>query len=295
MAANTLVVLGSSPDSYFVACGRLHFIENMPEGFTNHAKSDLSVSMTLWISTNRTLDTWITHNVATAKFHFNANINQDIRDHLTGTNGKAAVEYVSFPDSDNPGHFFAKGKNRGAWNALLDNYFVQKINATKAQVRDFDAGVTGMLFGRGKTYILMFQVGFLADLDKDEISDEEHPLAKVLAQYRDGWCIDRGSTLCFYDSRYFFLKFKRPGQNETKMHWNLPTDVNAKLLELREQAQQPEEQRALAEEDQRWMTLAQARMNMETRNTNMLADTMYRGALNISAAASGGRVVERYY
>ncbi|KAJ7238810.1 hypothetical protein B0H12DRAFT_1136728 [Mycena haematopus] len=259
MAPNTLVVLGSSPDSYFVGHGRRHFIENMSEGFTNHAKTDLNISMTTWISTNRASDTWITYNVATAKFHFNANINQNIRDHLSGLNGKAPADFVSFPDCDNPGHYFVKGKNQGAWNAFLDNYFVQKLNIAKAEVRNFDVGLMGMLFGKGKTYIMMFQAGFLADLDENEVS-EEHPLYKVLAQYGDGWCIERGSTLCFYDSNFFYLKFKRPGQSEIKMRWNLPVTVNDKLLELRKQAEQPEEQIVLMQEDQRWMQLAQARM-----------------------------------
>ena len=94
-------------------------------------------------------------------------------------NGKAAAEFVSFPDYEDPAHYFVKGKNQGAWNAFLENYFIQKLNTTKAEVLNFDAGITGMLFGKGKTYILMFKAGFLADLDDDEISSEEHPLYKV--------------------------------------------------------------------------------------------------------------------
>jgi hypothetical protein len=65
---------------------------------------------------------------------------------------------------------------------------------------------------------------------------------QVLVQYGEGWCIERGSTLCFYDSRYFFLKFKRPGESGIKMHWNLPPHMNEKYHELRNLAEQPEEQ-----------------------------------------------------
>ncbi|KAJ7901158.1 hypothetical protein B0H14DRAFT_2330756 [Mycena olivaceomarginata] len=239
---NTLIVLGSSPDSYFIGYGRRYFAENMPESLIKHAKEDLSVSMTQWISMSKALDTWVSHNTATGKFHFDGGINQDIRDHLSGANGKAAAEFVSFPDCNNPGHYFVKGKSAGVWNAFLDDYFVQKLRKTGAEVKDFDAGLTGVLFGKGKTYILMFQAGFLADVDDDEVNSEDHPLYKVLVEYSDGWCIERGSTLCFYDSRYFFLKFRRPGESLVKMHWNLPPNMNAKLAELREVAEQPEEQ-----------------------------------------------------
>jgi hypothetical protein len=64
----------------------------------------------------------------------------------------------------------------------------------------------------------------------------------VLLEYQTGWCIDRASTLCFYDSQYFFLKFKKPGDPQIKMHSNLPIHVASKYRELRELANQPEEQ-----------------------------------------------------
>ncbi|KAJ7320750.1 hypothetical protein DFH08DRAFT_1034510 [Mycena albidolilacea] len=178
-------------------------------------------------SMSKALDTWVSHNAATGKFHFNGNINQDIRDHLSGANGKAAAEF---------------GKSTGVWNTFLDDYFVQKLRKTGAEVKDFDTGLMGMLFGKGKTYILMFQAGFLGEVDNNEITLEDHPLYKV----EHGKCdvrsvmqlsaasiqsfgfwfslgaggvqrwlyIERGSTLCFYDSRYFFLKFRRPGETE---------------------------------------------------------------------------------
>ncbi|KAJ6568850.1 hypothetical protein B0H19DRAFT_1256555 [Mycena capillaripes] len=241
---NTLIALGSSPDSYFIGYGRRYFAENMPQSFTKHAREDLSVSMTQWISMSKDLETWVSYNTATGKFHFNGNINQDIRDHLSGANGKAAAEFVSFPDCDDPAHHFVKCKNTGVWNAFLNDYFVQILKKAGTVADNFDAGLTGMLFGKGKTYILMLKGGFSADVDDDEVTSdpEEHPLYKVLMEYSDGWCVERGSTLCFYDSRYFFLKFKRPGESVIQMRWNLPPNMNAKLAELREEAEQPEEQ-----------------------------------------------------
>ncbi|KAJ7342510.1 hypothetical protein DFH08DRAFT_874429 [Mycena albidolilacea] len=243
MAANpsTHIVLGSSPESYFIGHGRRHFVENMPDSFTSHTKSDLNIGMTTWISMSKT-NTWTSYDVATAKFHFNGNINQTIRDHISGVNGKVAADFISFPDSEDPAFYFVKGKKEGAWTAFLPDYYIQKLTASKAEITNFDAGLTGMLFGKGKSFILMFKAGFVADLDDDEVSTEDHPLYKVLVQYGEGWCIERGSTLCFYDSRYFFLKFKRPGESGIKMHWNLPPHMNEKYHELRNLAEQPEEQ-----------------------------------------------------
>jgi hypothetical protein len=70
---------------------------------------------------------------------------------------------------------------------------------------------------------------------------DHYDMSQVLQQYSEGWCIDRASTLCFYDSRYFFIKFKRPSESQIMMHWNLPPHMNEKLAELQELAKQPEE------------------------------------------------------
>jgi hypothetical protein len=62
-----------------------------------------------------------------------------------------------------------------------------------------------------------------------------------LAEFIDGWCIDRGSQLCFYDSRFYFLKFTKPGDGGIKMRWNLPVTMTARLEELKVMAQDPAE------------------------------------------------------
>ncbi|KAJ7702831.1 hypothetical protein B0H17DRAFT_922965, partial [Mycena rosella] len=175
--------------------------------------------------------------------HFNADIKQDIRDHLSGANGKFAVEFVSFPDSDDPGHFFVRGKRDGDWTACLPDYFIQRLGKMQRETPNFDVGLTGILFGQGKTNICLFKGGFDADFDKEHVDSDAHPLFKALIEFSGaGWCIERGSTLCFYDSRFFFLKFKKPGETTIQMRWNLPTDVAAKLEDLKKTAQEPAEQ-----------------------------------------------------
>ncbi|KAK7044362.1 hypothetical protein R3P38DRAFT_161769 [Favolaschia claudopus] len=292
---HTVIVLGSSPESYFIGHGRRHYVENMSESFTNHAKDTLNVSMTTWASVSKDLETWVTYDVATDKFHFNGSIHQDIRDHLSGTNGKSLTDFVAFPDSDDPGCYFSNGKSQGAWNAFLDQKIIDKLNEVKAGIDDFDQGIKGMIFGKGKTFILMFHAGFVAELDDEEFTDEEHPLIKVLRDHSEGWCIERGSTLCFYDSKYFFLKFKKPGTSQTMMHWNLPIGMAEKLQDLQETAKQPEELMAIMESDQMWMKLAQSRMNMQLNMSTMMAQQMHRGGLAMLAAVTGGTVVEKPY
>ncbi|KAJ7809195.1 hypothetical protein B0H14DRAFT_2608257 [Mycena olivaceomarginata] len=236
--SNTLIVLGSSPDSYFIGHGRRHFVENMPASFTNHAKTDLNISMVLWISMSKNLDTWISYNTATTNFHFNR-VNQDIADHLSGANGKAAAAFVSFPDSTDPAYYFVTGKDHATWNAFLDDYLIQKLSEAKT---------LGCCLGRAEPTSSRFQTGFLADLDDDEVPSEEHPLHKLYSPFTRYWysitagASSAASTLCFYDSRYFFLKFKRPGDSQIQMNWNLPPNMDGKLRALQNAAQQPEEQ-----------------------------------------------------
>lgn len=86
---NMLIVLGPSPESFYVGYGRRHVCENMSPSFTKHASSALNISMTLWIrcgvlsfflidgvvlltlilnllsSMNRTMEHWVDYNIAT--------------------------------------------------------------------------------------------------------------------------------------------------------------------------------------------------------------------------------------
>jgi hypothetical protein len=87
---------------------------------------------------------------------------------------------VSFPDSTNPGAYFAKGKNDGAWNGVFDNFFVTQIKDYKADMPNFDAGLKGIIFGKGKTFLCLLDSGFRGYLDENEIVGDDHPLRKVL-------------------------------------------------------------------------------------------------------------------
>ncbi|KAJ7613210.1 hypothetical protein FB45DRAFT_1036729 [Roridomyces roridus] len=271
---STVIVLGPSPEAFFVGHGRRYFVENMPSSsFTGHATSALNIAATLWTSMNGSGMVWVNYNVGSDKFHFNGDINEDIRKHLT-----SGARFISFPDSPDPGHYFLKGKNSGAWNAVLPSYYVDRLTTMQKELKNFDVGITGMLFGQGTTNIVMFQAGFVADLD-DKYVGEDHPLLKVLKEFSEpGWCIEYGSTLCFYDSGYFYLKFKRSGSSEVQMRWRLPPAVMEKLQTLREQAETPAEQIAITVDSQQQIMLAQARMNVAMAQSQALANVINYGA-----------------
>ncbi|KAJ7137378.1 hypothetical protein C8R43DRAFT_1132257 [Mycena crocata] len=137
-----------------------------------------------------------------------------IRNYLFGTDC-----FVSFPDCDGPGQYLAKGKKAGAWNAVLPDFFIQRLSNMQRNVPNFDATVTGMLFGQGKTNICLFKSGFDANFDNRYINSADHPLYKVSAEF-SGTGTEGGTT-------------------ETR--WNLPTNVAAKLAELKKMMQAPEE------------------------------------------------------
>ncbi|KAF7345317.1 hypothetical protein MSAN_01908500 [Mycena sanguinolenta] len=275
---NTLIVMGSGPDSFFVGHGRRYFVENMPESFTTHVETNFVICMTKWISMGKSMDTWVVYNMATDNFHFHG-INPELRDYICGTNGKFAAGFVSFPDRDDnsPFQYFVKGK-KDHWHAVLNNPLSQRIGTVKAEEANFDKELTGILFGKGKTYILMFCAGFLVNFD-EETSYEEHPLYKVVQQYNEpGWCIEPQSTLCFYDSRYFFLKLKRLGEDgEVKMHWNLPPAIDVRLRNLIQQTEEPEEKNAVIEGEQMCLELIKTRVAREQAIENQITQQTLMG------------------
>ncbi|KAJ7108979.1 hypothetical protein C8R43DRAFT_1043404 [Mycena crocata] len=300
---HTVVILGATPDSYYVGHGRRYFVENMSESFTNHAKSELNVANNQWISVNRTTEIWVEYNMATGGYRFNADMSTvapDIYAHLTATNDKFGAQFLTFPDSADPTHFFARGRSSAQWTALLPHAHIAQIKALQVAMPDFEDALTGMLFGQGETSIVLFNNGFEAHFDEKYVNEEDHPLYKVLVEFSApgaGWCIQLGSSLCFYDSKYYLLKFKKPGDSMVHSRWNLPLHVAAKLQELKDMAPEPEEQIALQHEAQMSMTMAMGRMNQEMQATQAMASMMTRGAMGINAIVSGGTVVEttRYY
>ncbi|KAJ6559446.1 hypothetical protein DFH09DRAFT_1161614 [Mycena vulgaris] len=279
MSPNTLVLLGASSDSFYVACGRRHVAQNMPLSFTNHANSALSVPATLWISMSQSMEHWVDFNVATEDYHFNANLQQDVHEQLAGTNGKMRAEFITFLDVAKSGAFFAKGPGAGEWRGTLPSRVIKTLSDLQRDAPAIANDVTGVLFGKGDTSIYLTSTAFFTDLD-GEAGADDHPLNKVCREFDEGWSIERGSTLCFYDSRYFFLKFKRSRSNTMELRWNLPPAAGATLAELRQIAHQPDELLAICQEEEKWAQIGLQRINATSRlRVNASHDRMLRSGV----------------
>ncbi|CAK5276934.1 unnamed protein product [Mycena citricolor] len=259
----THILFGTSPDAFYIGHGRRHHIQGMPEGFTKHAAA-LHIAMTLWISMTRDMQHWVLFNVATNQFFHNTDIPPVIRDHLGGADGKVPADFLTFSDDPDPAHFFLKGKRHASWSATLDDSLIQEILAQKRRVQGFDASVQGVLFGKGRTSLTMLPGGFIARLDGDAL-DPGHILNKTLTEFQTGWAIERGSTLCFYDHAYFFLKFKQQHGTTVQMRWNMPPHMMQILAELREVTMGVEEQNLLMQDDEVAMGRARTRMEQSMR------------------------------
>ncbi|KAJ7697818.1 hypothetical protein B0H17DRAFT_1197153 [Mycena rosella] len=218
-------------------------------------------------------ETWIDYNVATDKFHFNADMNQDVRDHLSAANGKFAAEFVSFPDNTEHAYF--------------------RLTEKQAAVPNFNSDITGVLFGQGTTNIILFKGGFDAAFDETYITSTDHPLYKACPSRssQPGWCIERGSSLCFYDSQFFFLKFAKQGERTVHTRWNLPIIVAEKLAELKRLAEAPEEKLAIMQQDQVWRDVARTRRMGEAQATSMVNNMVLQHSMTFSSAPRTVRLV----
>ncbi|KAG8822161.1 hypothetical protein FRB91_008190 [Serendipita sp. 411] len=279
------VVFGPNPGSYYVACGRNLEFKDMPVAFTDKMKEFTVVSWS-WISMGPNCETWVARNAENDTFYFNTGLNTDIHSYLTGKNDRTQAQFVSFaPES---GYWCVK-HNLNGWNAYVSKSSEKKILEMQARVQGFDGGLKGILFGHGDSHIYMFQAGFAYNLEGDA-ENAEHPLHKVLEEFLnrgEGWIIEESSSLCFYDDRYFFLKFKRTGDDSMEMRWNLPEEMAARLSSLVDIAKTSTEQHAIEVEDLALANIVttrqagkfaiqMAQMNMRMNMTNALCQMMTR-------------------
>ncbi|KII95821.1 hypothetical protein PLICRDRAFT_34775 [Plicaturopsis crispa FD-325 SS-3] len=223
----------------------------------------MSAMQIAWISIDSNNEVWVLRNKYTSKFHFDTRLNRNIYEHLAGTNGKVKAKFVSFPVEKDP-QWFIKLDNRGGWTAHMEQRYIDAANGLRKTVPNFDLGLTGILFGHEGSHIYQFERGFAYHLLGDS-AEEDSLLRKTLEEFldhNDPWCIQEGSTLCFYDSRYFFLQFKRPSGSQIQQRWCLPDTMAAKMTELVRLSETPEEREAMAAGEQAALAAAIARANL---------------------------------
>lgn len=111
---------------------------------------------------------------------YDTKLDPTVIDHLNGKNGKAQSNYVTF--SEDPGSYFVKHNARGGWGANIEEPYVQRISALRKDLKDFDLGLKGIVFGKGGTHFYQFEAGFMAVL-KGDAESPQHPLNKVPSGY----------------------------------------------------------------------------------------------------------------
>lgn len=202
--------------------------------------------------------------------HFDKELDPVIRAHLEGSDGKPPSNYVTFPSE--AGSYFIKHVARGGWFANLEPPYINRVTEMREKYDAFDLGLTGIVFGKDTTHIYVHETGFVAFLC-DEAQDPGHilhkvcfclysksylsiPPAQTLAEFSEmnvddnsgtPWLLLPRSQLCTYDSRYFFLAFKKSDSHMVQYRWNLPEEMNDRFDDLRRTAELPDERHGMSQ------------------------------------------------
>ena len=83
--------------------------------------------------------------------------------------------YVSFAET--PGQYFVK-YSPTKWTLNLDDFYVQSIAEIRGDSPEFESRLRRVLFGKNRSYILVFDDGYVAKLE-GEAQDVNHPLHQV--------------------------------------------------------------------------------------------------------------------
>ncbi|TFK31762.1 hypothetical protein BDQ12DRAFT_618315 [Crucibulum laeve] len=238
---NILVAFGPSEDSFFLGGGRRACYNNIPQSLVDKINTgQLPVMETSWISIDKTGKYWCaekftgrqpTGESSRAYQITDTNISSTLQQHID----QSGAQYVSFPEYDGVADdppFFVKHKNRGDWNASLPTQYSKAIKELQDTLPTFTDQLKWIIFGSGGTYLIQVDQGYIANVEGPH-EDPNHLLNKVLTEFGNGaWNIDRGSTLCLYDHRYFYLKFKNARTGSVEMRYHLPPVMENKVVEL---------------------------------------------------------------
>ncbi|KAJ7887262.1 hypothetical protein B0H14DRAFT_3430752 [Mycena olivaceomarginata] len=285
---NTLVVFGADPDSFYLGHGRRHSFQNMPDAFAKQVQGvELPITQTSWISFNPTGTKFIARNEDQKRSTYSTDV-QDLITHIK--NDGVAFATLGIGDS-----YFVKHP-QGGWHARLSPLYTENIKYLITHVGSdkFDHMIKGLLFGYDKSHIFLTTNGFIAVLNEETKKDPEHPLTKDLTEFdKEGWCLEPGSTLCPYSDRYFFLRFKKPGNSLIQIRWELPDFMKQQLAVLKEQTKSPGDQQFLAElrrseiqQIQMNNALAMQEMNIRRDMSNMWCQTVVNTGNAIMMAGS---------
>ena len=160
-----------------------------------------------------------------------------VQAHLVGTPTAPKASFMSFPAE--PGGYFAKHAVGDGWSTDLLPVYEDALLATRQQVgeRAFDTALRRVLFGRNGTHVIVFETGFIAKLQGSCVR-----LSEALREFNEpGWSLDEGSALSVHNEDHYFLKFSRKGVQGVQIRANMPQFMEAKFIQLMEEAKNPDE------------------------------------------------------
>ncbi|KAJ7325784.1 hypothetical protein DFH08DRAFT_968427 [Mycena albidolilacea] len=279
----------------------------MPDAFAKQVQGvELPITQTSWISFNSTGTKFLASNEDQKRSTYSTDV-QDLITHIK--NDGVAFATLGIDDS-----YFVKHP-KGGWHARLSPLHTENLKYLITHVGSdkFDHMIKGPLFGYDKSHIFLITNGFIAVLNEETKKRSRAPAhqvehitrkSQVLTEFdKEGWCLEPGSTLCPYSDRYFFLRFKKPGNSLIQIRWELPDFMKQQLAVLKEQTKSPEDQQFLAElrrseiqQIQMNNALAMQEMNILRDMSNMWCQTVVNAGNAIMMAGSPYeyREVRRY-
>ncbi|KAF8480562.1 hypothetical protein JB92DRAFT_3133173 [Gautieria morchelliformis] len=241
------VVFGPTPDVFFVSYGRRYAAQGVPLSFTDKVKTgELAPMATSWISMDPSCQFWVACNFVSENIHSSNNLPANVHAHLIGTPTAPKSDYISFPAERNG--YFAKHMVGYGWSTDLHTMYENAILATRERVgpRTFDTTLRFILFGTRGTYLIVFESGFLA-----ELQGRCAKIRTALAEFSEpGWSLEHGSALSVHNEDYYFLKFSKRGVPGVQIRANMPDFMYDKFKELMRIAENPIEDREIALERQ---------------------------------------------
>ncbi|KAH8828079.1 hypothetical protein DL96DRAFT_1555599 [Flagelloscypha sp. PMI_526] len=297
---NYVAVFGPNPESWLVGHGRRYASKNLnSELMKEISNNNLPIHHVGFLTMDPTGERWFGRNDDTGTCYFDDNFAKELPDIIEiAKNHK--IEAVTL----GPSATLIDGQTGTSWSVRYQNGFQvvpsQTIKASIQQAQqtitgDFGNRFKGILFGYGQSHILSFDTGFAPLLNEQTATDPDHPLFKILAEYK-GWTLLPGSTLCHWDDRYFMFLFKHPKTSQVKVHWSLPNEMHQQLQDLMQLTDSPEDQAFFQKEQATKLAKQSALAHLQFQQNlhNMTLDVMKNAGDSMKLASGGYISVQKW-
>lgn len=225
-----VVAFGSSESSFYIGCGmRYHAIgvpNNLAQTLPKKPPKDMA-----WLSMDGTATAWILREKNRHLFYHSPNLPTAVVKSL-----KEATYVTLGPTKD----WYFVGLGEGQWTANLPEAELEVSNRVRAGMgAKFYSTLTGIVFGKGATVLLMFQDTIRGFVDTEVGGTDLFELVKEHVE-EGRWSLEPGSSICQWNTNFFYLIFKNKVTGDMKIRWNLPDTMHTKLVKLLEYTVTPQ-------------------------------------------------------